>query len=260
MENVPSNFAFLAKQTPGLAQLGALAERYFVDDAPGSLVKLRQLAEFIAKDVAARQAVLPSADISFDDALRAIRTRSALPRNIGDMFFHLKRVGNRAVHENVGTPGEALAALKIARTIAVWFHQSYQGAVGFKPGPFVPPATPADASKALQDEVAALRDAVRASADSEAKARLQAQEAEATRLAALAESDALLEAKETERRFWEAYAAEAESEGARKAAAAALATTQATARTTPPVQLDALAQLAASQATKVELDEATTGS
>lgn len=52
------NFDFLAAHAAGLARLGALAERYFRDDAPGALVKLRQLAEFLAKDVAARQSFL----------------------------------------------------------------------------------------------------------------------------------------------------------------------------------------------------------
>jgi hypothetical protein len=47
---VSSNFKFLAAQDE---RLGALAERYFFDDAPSTLIKLRQLVEFIAKDVAA---------------------------------------------------------------------------------------------------------------------------------------------------------------------------------------------------------------
>jgi type I restriction enzyme, R subunit len=51
---VSSNFDFLAAQDERLARLGALAERYFFDDAPSALIKLRQLGEFIAKDVAAR--------------------------------------------------------------------------------------------------------------------------------------------------------------------------------------------------------------
>lgn len=51
---VSSNFAFLVTRDEQFARLGALAERYFFDDAPSSLIQLRQLAEFIAKDVAAR--------------------------------------------------------------------------------------------------------------------------------------------------------------------------------------------------------------
>ena len=253
-----SNFAFLAARSPKLARLGALAERYFADDAPASFVKLRQLAEFIAKDVAARQAALPSYDVSFDDVLRTLKARGVLPRETSELFYHLKQAGNRAAHEDKGSAGEALTALKMARAIAVWFHQSYQGAPGFKPGPFVPPVPPQNATKALHDEVAALRQAVCASADAEAKERLRAQEAETARLAAIADSEARLEAKEQERRFWETYAAETESESARKVAAAELAAIQAAAKALPPAQLDQLAQIAATQAGKVELDEATT--
>jgi type I restriction enzyme R subunit len=253
-----ANFNFLASHSLQLVRLGALAERYFVEDAPGALIKLRQLAEFIAKDVAARQGVLPKVDVSFDDALRALKIRAALPREIGEMFYHLKSVGNRAAHEDWGAPGDALTALKIGRALAVWFHQTYQGASNFKPGPFVPPSAPAVASKALREEVEQLRQAVRSSADEVAKARLREQEAEEKRLQAIADSAAALEAKESERQFWEAYAAEAESEGARRAAEAELAAAQKAARSAPAAQLDTLAQLGLTLATKIELDEATT--
>lgn len=43
------NFEFLTAQDERLARLGALAERYFYDDAPAALIKLRQLAEFMAR-------------------------------------------------------------------------------------------------------------------------------------------------------------------------------------------------------------------
>src|SRR5713226_762811 len=95
-----SNFAFLAGQDERLARLGVLAERYFFDDAPGALIKLRQLAEFIAKDVAARHGLLPSYSITFDEVLRTLKLRSVLPREVADLFFHLKRVGNAAAHED----------------------------------------------------------------------------------------------------------------------------------------------------------------
>jgi hypothetical protein len=54
---VSSNFDFLTAQDERLARLGAMAERYFFDDAPST--KLRQLAEFLAKEVAARHGLLP---------------------------------------------------------------------------------------------------------------------------------------------------------------------------------------------------------
>ncbi len=249
---VSSNFDFLAVQDERLCRLGALAERYFFDDAPAALIKLRQLAEFIAKDVAARHALLPKNAVTFDDILRTLKLKSLLPREVADLFFHLKRVGNAAVHEGSGTAGEALEALKIARTAAVWFHRSYGNAPEFKPGPFVPPASPVDATIALVAELDQLRARVRASADSEAKTRLAHQEAVAARLKSIAEA----EARETERQFWERYAAETET-GLRETEAA-LRAAQASAVAAPAQQLDQLAQFATRQADKVDLDEPTT--
>ena len=88
------NFGFLAASDERLARLGAMAERYFFDDAPAALIKLRQLGEFIAKDVAARHGLLPASAASFEDVLRALRMRNVLPREVGDMLFHIKRMGN----------------------------------------------------------------------------------------------------------------------------------------------------------------------
>jgi type I restriction enzyme R subunit len=249
---VSSNFDFLAAQDVVLARLGALAERYFFDDAPSALIKLRQLGEFIAKDVAARHGLLPADSATFDEVLRTLKLRSVLPRDVADLFFHLKRLGNAAAHEYVGDPGQALAALKIARAAAIWFHRSYGGAPGFKPGPFVPPAASVDADAALRAELDELRGRVRASADSEAKALLAYQEAESARLEALAAADA----QQRERAFWEQYAAETEA-GLRETKAA-LRVAQAAAQAAPAQQLDLLTQVANQQAGEVELDEATT--
>src|SRR3954471_17267768 len=155
---VSSNFDFLAAQDERLARLGTLAERYFFDDAPSTLIKLRQLAEFLAKEVAARHGLLPSNAVTFDEVLRTLKIRSILPPEVANLFFHLKRVGNAAAHQNVGTAADALSALKIARGAAVWFHQSYGGKPTYKAGPFVPPTPPVDATGALRAELDELRE------------------------------------------------------------------------------------------------------
>jgi type I restriction enzyme, R subunit len=247
-----SNFSFLAAHDEQLARLGALAERYFFDDAPSALIKLRQFSELVAKDIAARHGLLPSQMITFDDVLRTLKVRAVLPREIAEIFFHLKKLGNAAVHENTGTTAQALTALKVARAAAIWFYQSYGGAPGFKAGPFVPPAPPVDSSAALMAEIEDLRSQVRASTDKEAKALLAYQEAESARLQATQAA----EAQQREREFWENYAAETEA-GLRQVEAA-LKAAQATAESTPPQQLDLLAQIAKQQAETIELDEATT--
>ena len=249
---VTSNFDFLAVHDDRFARLGALAERYFADDAPSALIKLRQLSEFLVKDVAARHALLPTSNVTFDDVLRTLKLKSVLPPEVADLLYHLKRVGNAAAHENAGTAGDALAAMKIARTAAIWFHRTYGDAPNFKPGPFVPPTPPVDASAVLTVELTALRATVQASTDSEAKARLAAQEAEAARLRAMAEAEEV----KREREFWEQYAAETEA-GLRQAEAA-LKAAQAAAKATPAPQLEQLVRLATQKAAEIELDEATT--
>ena len=249
---VSSNFDFLAVEDERLARLGVMAERYFFDDAPSTLIKLRQLAEFLAKEVAARHGLLPSNAVTFDEVLRTLKTRSILPPEVANLFFHLKRLGNSAAHENVGTTADALSALKVARGAAVWFHQSYGGKPTYKPGPFVPPTPPVDATNALKAELEELRKRVHASSDEVAKALLAFRDAEDARLRAISEAEAHREDKE----FWQSYAAETEA-GLRKTEAA-LRASQAAAESTPPLQLDLLAQLANQQAQQVELDEATT--
>lgn len=252
MGEIAGNFDFLGGTRPRLVRLARLAERYFVDDPPGALIKLRQFGEFLAKDVAATHGLLPSSSASFDDVLRALRTRSILPRQVGEMFYHLKQAGNAAAHEDRGTASEALQSLKIARSVAVWFHQTYGGSPNFKAGPFVPPTPPIDATEALKDEIATLKKAVNASNDAEAKARMRAQEIEAehARLSKLAEE------QQRDRAFWEQYAAE--TEAALKSVEAALAAAQSAAAVTSPQQLELLADLGARNAETIELDEATT--
>jgi type I restriction enzyme R subunit len=252
MDNADSNFVFLASHDQRLARLGALAERYFRDDPPAALVKLRQMGEFLVKDIAARHGALPDASASFDDVLRTLKTRSILPREMADLFFHLKQVGNIAAHEDAGTASEALTALKIARTAAAWFHQVYGGAPKFRPGPFVPPTPPVDASAALTAELAALRKEVTASRDATANALLRAQEADEERRRLADEAGT----QKQERVFWEGYAVE--TEAALRAAQKELKASQAAAENAPAAQLAMLIDAGIRQAENIELDEATT--
>jgi hypothetical protein len=116
MVGASSNFNFLASHDPQLARLGALAERYFHDDAPTALIKLRLLAEFLAKEAAARHAVLPSPVASFDDTLRSLKVHGVLPREVGELFYHLKRLAKAFRGELVPQdPTEEPATALLAR-------------------------------------------------------------------------------------------------------------------------------------------------
>lgn len=252
MQAPASNFDFLQNSAPRLTRLGVLAERYFADDASGALIKMRQFGEFLTKEVAARHGLLSAGTPSFDDLLRALKMRSLLPREISELLYQLKKAGNAAAHEDAGTRSEALAALKIAHYLGVWFHRSYQGAKDYRPSPFVPPQPPEKITAPLRQELEQLREAVRKSNDAEAQARLAAQDAEAARLAANQRAEEL----DQQRRFWEQYAAETDAH--KKRAEDELTRLQQAAEQTEKPELDLLADAATKAAEAIELDEATT--
>ena len=181
-----------------------MAEWAFHYDPPTTVGKLRLFAELLAKLVAARNAVEILPADSFDTVLRILRNRGVLPRQPADLFHYLRRVGNAAVHDNVGTPAEALTALKLARQLGVWFVRSYGKDKTLELGPFRPPQPPENATEALTAEIDRLQRALR-DEQSVAEAARQSAEAEA-RARETADQKAAREAEE--RVIWETLAAE----------------------------------------------------
>src|SRR4051794_23897344 len=173
-----ANFDFLRAHDPTLVRLGGLAERYFRDDPATALVKLRQFIELLSKLIAAHHAVYIGERETFEETLRRLSYDRILPREVADVFHHLRKLGNAATHEVKGTHADALSGLKFARQLGVWFHRTYAKQLGFKPGPFAPPPEPVDATLTLKDEIAALRQKLSDTESAAEKAKAQA-EAEA---------------------------------------------------------------------------------
>ena len=246
------NFGLLADADPQLARLGRLAEHFFHQDAPTSITKTRQLAELLAKQVAARAGLDLAPRDTFEEVLRRLRERNLLPRDVGDLFHYIRRVGNVAVHENAGTLGEALTALKTAWQLSVWFRRVYLREPGFRSGPFHPPSPPVDATASLRTELDQLRERV---TQSESAAERALREAEEARLAQeSAEERARREADDR-------IAAEqllAEVEAARRQVEEQLAQLQSAAATAPPAELVQYLIAGETAAGAVELDEADT--
>jgi type I restriction enzyme R subunit len=249
-----SNFAFLAGHSASLARLGALAEWAFHHDPPTTLGKLRLFAELLAKLVAARHAIeiLPSE--SFDTMLRLLRDQGLLPRQTAELFHYLRRIGNAAVHDNIGTPAEALTALKLARQLGVWFVRSYGQDRRLQLGPFRPPEPPENATEALKEEIDRLQ---RALLDQQSLAEAASLRAEAeARARETADQKVAREAEE--RAIWEALAAEQEAANVALASQLrGLRLRQPAEAPTPSVRA-ALVLLSEQAAEAIELDEADT--
>ena len=246
------NFRFLQSYERQLDRLGGLAERYFADDPPTCLIKLRQLSEELARQTAARTGLLSTPDEPQADLLRRLKFERAVPSEVLDLFHQVRMVGNRAVHEGAGDHRDALNTLKIARQLAIWFHRGFGKDPAFKPGPFVPPSMPQAASEAVLDELAMLR-AERAALLSAAE---QAQEAAEAAKLAHESAEARARRIAEERELWAAIAEEAEAQ--KNAALADLLSLQNAAAQAPPQQKAQQQQQVEQAARAIDLDEAAT--
>ncbi len=199
-----SSFAFLAPYGPLYLRLATVAERALAVDPSLTLVSLRQLAEAFAKHAAARAGLLGAPGTQVD-LLRVLEQRNIVRDKIAECFHMLRRVGNSAVHDFLGSRQEALDALAIAYRLACWFHKTFGDAHArgdWKPSSYLPPIDPTTSLRALQEEAARARaeaDAHRADA-ARARASLEAEGARRS------EEAALRQAAEAERAEWETLA------------------------------------------------------
>jgi type I restriction enzyme R subunit len=247
-----ANFGFLGAHDAQLVTLASLAERYFRDDPSTAIVKLRQFAELMAKLIAARHAVYRDMGETFEETLRRLSFERILPKEAADLFHALRKAGNVAVHEIKGSHANALTALKLARSLGIWFHRTYASQPSFNPGAFVPPPEPVDATLALTQEIEALRKKVADSEDAATAARREADE----QVRARESVEERLKREAEERATWEQLAQETEAE--KVTIALKFASLQAQAAATPRAEVAKLAELAEEAATRIDLDEAET--
>jgi type I restriction enzyme R subunit len=156
--NYSGNFGFLAEHSPLLAQLGHTAEQVFSSDPNTTLIKLRQLGEAMAQELAARAGITFDRETTQADLLFKLQREIQLDPEIRALFHTLRIEGNKATHEFQTRHKEAMDGLKVARALAIWYHQSVgkQGGV-FKPGPFVPPQDPSTQLRDLQTQIEQLK-------------------------------------------------------------------------------------------------------
>jgi type I restriction enzyme R subunit len=156
---VTTNFAQLRGYDEQLFRLGLLAERYFPEDPNTALIKLRQLGERLAQQVASRFGVFSSIEETQLALIRRLETEGLIEREVAGLFHDLRITGNTATHGLQGDHASALSSLKIAWQLGVWFHRTF-GDPEFRSGPFRPPQPPVAESDELKRELARLQDAL----------------------------------------------------------------------------------------------------
>jgi type I restriction enzyme R subunit len=241
---VSTNFAHLRPYDEQLFRLGSLAERYFPEDPNTALLKLRQLGELLAQQVASRFGLELRIEESQQLLLRRLEAEGCLDREMAELFHVLRRKGNLANHDLQGDHAMALKTLRIAWQLGVWFHRTFSDP-DFRSGAFQPPQPPEAADQALRAELAELRQALAAYQCSEGLASEQ-----------LAQTEAQLRQALQEQQEWEQLATAVEADKA--ALVARLADLQVIASRQGSGALASLRQASLRAAEQVELSEAAT--
>ena len=97
-----SNFAFLKDRFPELAQLGALAEKYWVSDPNSCLIKLGMMGETIVNLMFRFDDIpLPFGDRNnAAGRIQVLRREGLLDDEMADTLHVLRQLRNKAVHAN----------------------------------------------------------------------------------------------------------------------------------------------------------------
>ncbi|KXS53717.1 MAG: type I restriction enzyme, R subunit [Marinobacter sp. T13-3] len=152
------NFSFLSEHDSLFVELADSAERAFASDPNTTLIKLRQLGEALAQHLAALSGIEFDEQTGQAELLYRLNRELRLEPQIKELFHILRIEGNKATHQFRTQHKEAMDGLKVARTLAIWFHRSFgEAGASFKPGPFVPPADPSSQLRQLQTDIEKLR-------------------------------------------------------------------------------------------------------
>lgn len=170
------NFGFLAEHDPLFFQIASAAEHAFYSDPNTTLIKLRQLGEALAQHIATLSGITFDEQTKQVDLLYRLNRELQLEPTVREFFHILRTEGNRATHQFKTQHREAMDGLKVARSLAVWFHQSFgRKGINFTAGPFIPPADPSAQLRQLQSEIEKLKnDLYSANIQLESSQQLQA--------------------------------------------------------------------------------------
>ena len=120
-----SNFDFLTEHDPVFFQLAFAAEQLFSADPNTTLIKLRQLGEALAQDIAAHSCIDFDEKTSQADLLFKLNRDIRLDPSIRELFHTLRIEGNKATHQFRTQHKEAMDGLRLARTLAIWYHHAF---------------------------------------------------------------------------------------------------------------------------------------
>ncbi|MEI3305890.1 MAG: DEAD/DEAH box helicase family protein [Dysosmobacter sp.] len=134
-----SNFSFLEQEFPVLANFGRLAEEYCYSDSNSCLMKLGMIGETIVNLMFTYDRIALPADNTAVKRIDTLYREGLLTQDLVDILHALRKVRNKAVHENYASVADGKALLPMAHSLCEWFMQTY-GDWNYQHHEFVMPA------------------------------------------------------------------------------------------------------------------------
>ena len=135
-----SNFDFLNRYWPALAQIGATAETYVYSDPNACIYKLGMFAERLVQEILVFEHIAePAVDNTHANRIRILKRAGLLPHEIDNTLYVLRKTRNTAVHTGTDSVDEAKTLLSLTYNLAVWFMETY-GDWGYIAPEFVMPS------------------------------------------------------------------------------------------------------------------------
>ena len=120
-----SNFKFLEKEFPVLANFGNLAEQYCYTDPNSCLMKLGMIGETIVNLMFTYDKIPVPYDNSAVNRINVLSSEGLLTRDLVDVLHALRKVRNKAVHENYAEASDCPVFLQMTHSLSEWFMQTY---------------------------------------------------------------------------------------------------------------------------------------
>ena len=120
-----SNFKFLETEFPSLAEFGNLAEQYCYTDPNSCLMKLGMIGETIVKLMFRYDKIPAPYEDSAVNRINVLSSEGLLTKELVDILHALRKVRNKAVHENYAEETDCPIFLQMTYSLSEWFMQTY---------------------------------------------------------------------------------------------------------------------------------------
>ena len=121
-----SNFEFLNRYWPALAQIGETAENYLYSDPNACIFKIGLFAERLVQEILVFERMAePEVDNTHANRIRLLKRAGLLPHEIDNTLYLLRKTRNSAVHAGADSVDEAKTLLSMTYNLAVWFMETY---------------------------------------------------------------------------------------------------------------------------------------